>query len=103
MTINYNKLLDICNVRNEVQLYIEQGILPETFLQAIIRNDLLESSILMPSGIDAYDIFNIVNFFYNEAPFICWGSDKRMKEWVKKGGLLGRPKIQSHSSPIDHD
>jgi len=81
MTINYSKLPE--HIRSGAQLYIERGILPETFLQAIIQNDLTESFALMPDKINMNDLFNIVNFFYNEAPFACWGSKERMKKWIK--------------------
>jgi hypothetical protein len=35
-------------------------------------------------------LFDIVGFFYNEAPSPCWGSPQKMTEWARSGGLLGQ-------------
>ncbi|MFH1626086.1 MAG: hypothetical protein ABID54_13165 [Pseudomonadota bacterium] len=88
-SINYDKLPE--HMRSGTQLYIERGILPGNFLQAVICNNLRES-LARADHINTARMSDIAGFFYNETPFNCWGSEKRMKAWAKKGGLLGRPK-----------
>ena len=61
--------------------YIEQGIRPGSFLQAVISNDLKEAI----GQADDENINNLpayVGYFYNEAPSLCWGSVQRMEGWM---------------------
>lgn len=66
-----------------IERYIQQGVIPGDFLQAIITNDLKEA-------VGKADITNIKNlpayvaYFYNEAPMGCWGSKKQMEDWIKQ-------------------
>lgn len=63
--------------------YVREHRRPGQFLTSIIENDLREA-------VGRADDENIrlipayVAYFYNEAPASCWGSPKRMKEWLKK-------------------
>jgi len=62
--------------------YIEQGIRPGRFLQAVICNDLHEAL----SQADDENFTNIsafVSYFYNEAPSGCWGSPEKMEAWIE--------------------
>jgi hypothetical protein len=61
--------------------YIEQGIPPGDFLNAIIDNNLSEAV----SRADDENMANLpayVAYFYNEAPSPCWGSPERRKAWL---------------------
>ncbi len=65
--------------------YIENGIIPGDFLQAIICNDLKEAV----GRADDENLGNIpafVGYFYNEAPSLCWGSKEIMTGWSKMKG-----------------
>lgn len=88
------------HIQGGVQRYIEHGTPPGDFLTAVICNDLKESF----GRADEENIrrmFDIVSFFYNQAPAGCWGSEKRMMRWIKEGGLNGRLEaILSDPSPI---
>ena len=96
--INYSKLPP--HIQGGAQRYIEQGIRPGHFLTAVICNDLKES-FARADDTNIARMFDIVSFFYNEAPVGCWESEKRMKDWIKEDGLNGRLKaILSDSSPI---
>jgi len=66
---NYTKLPE--HISDGVQRYIEQGVIPESFLQAVIQNNLRES-FARADKINIARMFDIVSFFYNEAPFNCW-------------------------------
>lgn len=71
------------HIRDGVRLYIEKGIIPGSFLQAVICNKLKES-FMYADGINQMRMFDIVKFFYNEAPISCWGSEERMRTWSAK-------------------
>jgi hypothetical protein len=65
--------------------YVNWGIPPGDFLTAVICNDLKEAV----GRADDENLRNIpayVAYFYNEAPSPCWGSEKKMRAWIKKGG-----------------
>jgi len=81
--INYKKLP--AHIQAGVQQYVEQGIIPGDFLQAVIANNLSESFALADE-INQGQMFNIVKFFYNEMPSACWKSKEKMLMWNKIGG-----------------
>jgi len=63
-----------------IKRYVEEGILPGHFLQAIISNDLFEAC----AKADDDSIRNLpayVAYFYNETPMVCWGSKEKMYSW----------------------
>ena len=82
-----NELVDGMNkyqiperMRPGILRWIEEGIIPGSFLQAVIENDL--KSTMMSADIEnACIISSYVHFFYNHAPGGCWGSKERVKEW----------------------
>lgn len=65
-----------------IQRYIHEKIKPGQFLTAVICDEL-------SSAIGQADAENLANlpayvaYFYNETPAPCWGSKKKMKEWLK--------------------
>ena len=66
-----------------IELYIKKGIMPGSFLTAVICNDLQGAV----GAADSENIHNLpayVSWFYNEAPHNCWGSKERMHAWVGK-------------------
>lgn len=63
--------------------WIEHGIVPGSFLSAVIRNDLREAV----GCADDTNIRNLpayVGYFYNEAPSQCWGSFEKVEAWSRK-------------------
>ena len=83
---DYTKLPE--HIRHGVKIYIEHGIEPGDFLTAVISNDL-KGSFAVADEINRDRLFDIVSFFYNEAPMDCWGSRERMAAWIKHSGLAG--------------
>ena len=71
------------HIRGGVKRYIEEYIPPGDFLQAVICNKLKES-FMYADDINIDRMFSIVNFFYNDAPLICWGSEERMNNWLRR-------------------
>lgn len=82
---DYNRLPE--HIRGGARRYIEDGVLPGDFLQAVICNNLRESFV-KADDTNTDRMFDIVCFFYNEAPSRCWGSEEKMYNWIKlkKGG-----------------
>ena len=68
-------------LRTGVQEYVEHHHPPGDFLTAVISNDLKEALGRADDGNRAR-LFDIVAWFYNEAPGICWGSPERMRDWL---------------------
>lgn len=89
---SYFDLSPVC-IKNQGKAYIENGNLPGPFLQAVICNKLKEA-FEEADKINISDIFICVCFFRNEAPVGCWGSEARMANWIKYGGLEGRRKLE---------
>ena len=70
-----------------INRYIENGIVPGSFLTAIIQNNLSEAV----GQADDENLKNIpayVSYFYNEAPATCWGSKTQMEKWVERFKIL---------------
>jgi hypothetical protein len=70
-------------MRGALTRYVKDKILPGDFLQAVISNDLSGAT----GRADEENMAQLpayVNYFYNHAPSTCWGSKKKMDEWVKK-------------------
>jgi len=78
LEINYDDLPP--HIRGGVKSYIEDGIIPGDFLQAVICNKLKES-FMYADDVNTQRMWNIVNFFYNQAPMNCWGSEEEMRLW----------------------
>lgn len=71
-----------------IDRYVEQGIIPGEFLQAIICNDLRES-VYKADEENMANLPAYVSYFYTHCPANCWGSRERMLEWHNKGGTMG--------------
>lgn len=65
-----------------VKDYIENRIPTGGFLHAVITNDLKEA-FGRADDINRDRMFDIVSFFYNQAPINCWGSVKAYDDWIK--------------------
>ena len=66
--------------------YVERGITPGGFLLAVLENNLMEAT----KRADDENLLNLpafVNFLYNHAPSICWGSPEKVSRWISLGGL----------------
>lgn len=77
---NYDILPE--HIRSSVKSYIEDGVPVGSFLQAVICNDLTES-FARADEINIARMFDIVLFFYNEAPLPCWRSKENMVAWTE--------------------
>lgn len=84
--INYHSLPG--HLRAGAENYINNGIIPGEFLQAVIKNDLFEA-VGRADSVNKFVLLEICQFFINEAPASCHGSAKTMHDWALRGGLNG--------------
>jgi len=70
-----NRLMD------GMKRYVDGHVKPGSFLTAVIQNNLTEAiGRADPQSLSL--LKEIVGWFYNEAPFSCWGTPEKMKEWL---------------------
>lgn len=69
-------------MEESIQDYIQHGIIPGGFLEAVICNNLKEA-VGMADEENLRNLPAYVGFFYNQAPSPCWGSEKKMEDWIR--------------------
>ena len=73
----YQKLPE--QYREGMKRYIEEGILPGSFLRAVLE-DRLHDAVVRCDNIS--QLKDIVLWIYNEAPTNCWGSSDKVRDWI---------------------
>lgn len=76
--INYSLLPE--HIREGMKLWIEDGLLPGDFLQAVLRDKLI-MSFATADHINTFYMKDIAAFMWTEAPADCWGSEARIQAW----------------------
>ena len=79
--VNYDKLPK--SLQGGARHYIERGIIPGSFLRAVISNNLVEA-VARADDNNLPRLKEIVLWWYNEAPGGCWGSEQKMEAWSTK-------------------
>jgi len=70
-------------VKESLELYVTKGIMPGSFLRAVLENDLFGAL----SRADSYNratIFQITKYIYYELPREAWGSREKVKAYLEK-------------------
>ena len=80
MEIDYSGLPD--HIRAGFKIYIEDHRLPGDFITACLENNL-NRAFAYADGINRERLRDVVLFLHNEAPGNCWGSQEKVKAWVK--------------------
>lgn len=87
----YSSLAESCGVpehmREGLALYIACGVPPGDFLQAILENDFVRAA----GRADVHNqhaLLTYARFLQNNAPMASWGSESKVANWIKAGGLL---------------
>lgn len=84
--LNFDRLPE--PYRHAIIQWIDSGVIPGGFLQAVIMNDLKQT--LMFADEDAQiHLKTIVSFFMNEVPDSAWGSADNAARWHNHSGLRG--------------
>jgi hypothetical protein len=68
--------------------YIEAGVPPGHFLEAVLCNDL-KHACMRADAVNQQCLFDYIQFLYQYAPSIAWGSPQKYQEWIKRGGWTG--------------
>ncbi len=71
--------------------YLNDGILPGTFLRAVLANDLV-GACGHADDENRHLLFHYANMLYNAFPSRgtgCWGSEQALADWEALGGLNG--------------
>ena len=77
--MNYDKCPS-AYMKEGLQLYIEHGILPGSFLQAILANDFAKAATRADSP-NRELLYQWAIFMLNEVPEQCWGSWEVVNNW----------------------
>jgi hypothetical protein len=65
-----------------IECYLEHGILPGSFLTAVLENDLKEAFGRADST-SVRELPGLVAWIYNNIPVVAWGSPDRVANYVK--------------------
>ena len=68
--------------------YINSGIQPGDFLQAVLKNNLMDA-FSMADETNGRMMREWARWLYNYAPSQSFGSTQRYAEWISHRGLLG--------------
>lgn len=68
-------------MKEALDRYVNQKIMPGSFLQAVLCNDLFGAMGRADSNNRAA-LYSIVQYIYNELPSNSWGSAKIVKEFL---------------------
>lgn len=98
--LNYESPLLPDHMKDGMKLYIEKGILPGSFMTAVLTNDLALACSKADS-INRIKLFDIVSWLFAEVPHNCWKSVDAVQEWTESGGLSGRASTQARKSGQD--
>lgn len=78
--INYEKCPEY--LREGLFRYLNYGIRPGSFLEAILKNDA-ETAILHASKDSLLSIKDLILFLHNEVPSMVYGSPEKYEAWRK--------------------
>ena len=66
-----------------LRAYVVDGRRPGQFLQAVLRNDLMDA-VTRADAMNLAFLEGIVKYVYNRIPSICWGSKEKVEAWVRE-------------------
>ena len=78
--LKYELLPEHC--RDGMRLYVEHGIMPGSFMTAVLENNLVEA-FAHADDINIHRMFDYANFLYNELPGNAWGSSAIVLAWAE--------------------
>ena len=64
-----------------IKIYLEDFILDDEFLEAIVTNNLSEACALADES-NKRRLHVYVSFFFNYAPSTAWGSPEKVRAWL---------------------
>lgn len=76
------------HMREGVINYIEHGVRPGRFLEAVLRNGLVWAA-SVADKVNSRLLCEWALVMCSEFPINCWGSHKMVEDWIQRGGLRG--------------
>ena len=71
------------HLRGGMQRYLEEGMLPGQFLQAVLKNDLADA--FARADVESMQaMVGIVAWLHMECPGTAWGSEEKIQAWAKE-------------------
>jgi len=65
-----------------LERYLNNGIMPGSFLTAVLENNLMEA-FGRADHMNEANMKNIVGYIYNHLPSNAWGSKERVQDYLK--------------------
>lgn len=79
------------HMRSGLDLYLRKGIMPGSFMTAVLENKLVDA-FGRADDVNKHCLKEYAEFLYNYAPKVpvpAWGSPEIVAEWSKRGGADG--------------
>lgn len=76
------------DTQDDIDRYRDHGVLPGSFLQAVLENDLVRA-FQQADEDNGRGMAQIVGYCYNHLPGGSWKSPERVREWAAHKGLAG--------------
>ena len=70
------------HIRDGLERWVSEGIMPGGFLTAVLENDLF-GALGKADEINQRNIHGICSYIYNHTPGQCWGSAEKMAAWQR--------------------
>jgi len=82
------------HLRPGMAAYFKEGVLPGSFLVAVLENNLYQA-FACADEVSKAGLEDVVRWCYMNLPSVAWGNEDRVMQWVKNGGLDGKPSASS--------
>lgn len=80
------------STRTTLDMYIDGGVRPGSFVRAVLANDLMSAFELADCQNKA-TMEDIVKYVFYNVPHTARGSYEAVAAWIEKGGILGHKSI----------
>lgn len=70
-------------IKDSLDLYINEGIMPGSFLRAVLTNDLA-SAVFKADSNNLAALKDIMLYIYNEVPSDAWGSTTNVVDYAQR-------------------
>jgi hypothetical protein len=69
--------------RSALQQYVQRGVMPGSFLCAVLSNDLM-GAVAYADNENMRNLRDIAMFVYNEVPSSAWGDKNKIRQWIQQ-------------------
>ncbi len=85
--ISYDRIPE--HMRGGARRYVEQGILPGSFLTMILENDFVHAA-SRADDTNKLRLLDYAAWLMMDLPMAAWGSGETVRDWIRSGGLEGQ-------------